>query len=332
MSSVRPSFDHALDNLEKSKAGRDYLAYMTTLLNSIEQQRNIRIIYAAEVHTNPLFHWSYTAPMDPEFELTFVYVGLNDTRQKDLPLSGTSGKRAWSGYDVRAALDLASTGSGVLTELFSSPIVYRNLQATPAQMHNFSFLDQMRRVLWRQNNVSPMLFHYHFMGGFIYDQEIDKQQAVLIGHYLNAIRFTLITEWLMLNRRGRVLEALSEDDTPQKLVEMDLDRVLDEMRAHLPTAVHAALGGFLKMRRDKGRLVKCERIPIIDEWIVRMSRERKTLVKEIAEEKESTANSKRDQLPLIGQYQPILRTVLSFDFSNEKDTATLATTKNSSDK
>lgn len=161
------------------------------LLDRIESERGIRIVYACESGSRA---WGFASP-DSDYDIRFLfirpeveYLGVIAPQDAiDLPLDGDLDAGGW---DVRKALGLLGKSNGALVEWLHSPIVYRE---------DDGFLERWRRAAREVFAPKFSIDHYR---GLAKQMVFGKLQAetVRAKDYLYALRAVLAAEWVFAGR------------------------------------------------------------------------------------------------------------------------------------
>lgn len=161
------------------------------LLQRIETERGIRIVYACESGSRA---WGFASP-DSDYDIRFLftrpereYLGIIAPQDAiDLPLDGDLDAGGW---DVRKALGLLGKSNGALVEWLHSPIVYRQ---------DDGFLDRWRSAA---RDVFAPKFSIDHYRGLAKQMVFGKLQteAVRAKDYLYALRAVLAAEWVFDGR------------------------------------------------------------------------------------------------------------------------------------
>lgn len=161
------------------------------LLDRIESERGIRIVYACESGSRA---WGFASP-DSDYDIRFLfirpeveYLGIIAPQDSiDLPLEGELDA---GGRDVRKALGLLGKSNGALVEWLHSPIVYRE---------DDGFLERWRKAAREVFAPKFSIDHYR---GLAKQMVFGKLQtdAVRAKDYLYALRAVLAAEWVFEGR------------------------------------------------------------------------------------------------------------------------------------
>lgn len=162
------------------------------LLNRIESDRGIRILYACESGSRA---WGFASP-DSDYDIRFLFAYPEKSYLQvvapcdaiDLPL--LEGDLDAGGWDVRKALGLLGKSNGALVEWLHSPIVYRK---TPG------FLDRWRAAAREVFSPKHSVDHYRGLAKQMVHGKLNAD-AVRAKDYLYALRAILAAEWVLAGR------------------------------------------------------------------------------------------------------------------------------------
>lgn len=146
------------------------------ILENLEREKNIKIVFAAEAGSRA---WSLDST-DSDYDIRFVYYYTNtrsylSLKQPKDVIDGFSEDRLydWQGWDITKALRLLSTINPGIVEWVYSPIIYLN-DSTRAD-----FPAVCRAVLEKQQRVIPLFYHYQSMAKSNYKKHIDGKNKVI---------------------------------------------------------------------------------------------------------------------------------------------------------
>jgi predicted nucleotidyltransferase len=167
------------------------LGRIQEMLDKIEQENKIRILYACESGSRA---WGFASP-DSDYDIRFIFAHPRNayvsvagiTSSIDLPMIGDLDAGGW---DMRKALGLLGKSNGALVEWLHSPIVYRE---DPRFLHR-----------WREaarNVFSPRAAAAHYRG-HAKQMWLGKLQgeSVRAKDYLYALRASLAAQWIHEDR------------------------------------------------------------------------------------------------------------------------------------
>lgn len=162
-------------------------ARIQSVLNRIEAERNVRILYAAESGSRA---WGF-ASEDSDYDVRFVYLqsikdylGIDLPRDVlDLPITDSLDVNGW---DMYKALGLFRKSNPPLFEWLFSPIVYRELG---------DFANSLRTLAREHYSARRMTYHYLNMTRNAYDV-IEGRTEVAAKKYLYALRPLICIRWI----------------------------------------------------------------------------------------------------------------------------------------
>lgn len=160
-------------------------------LNRIEQEHNVRVLYAVESGSRA---WG-VASRDSDFDVRFIYLRplewyLSILPQRDVIEEPINGQLDISGWDLRKALGLLRKSNPPLLEWLGSPIVYAD---------NYGLAERLREL--RREYFSPLscLHHYLHMAQGNY-REYLRGETVRIKKYFYVLRPILACAWIEKHR------------------------------------------------------------------------------------------------------------------------------------
>ena len=193
-------------------------------LHQIEQDHNVRILYAVESGSRA---WGF-ASQNSDFDVRFIYIHqpewyLSIREKRDVIEIPINDDLDINGWDIRKALGLFSKSNPPLLEWLGSPIVY---------LDNFRFADRLREMLRDSFSPQRCLYHYLHMatGNF---REYLKSDVVRVKKYFYVLRPILACCWI--EKYNAVppteFERLYRDAAlPAELVQ-EIDRLLERKKA-----------------------------------------------------------------------------------------------------
>lgn len=158
-------------------------------LKTVEEQRNVRILYACEAGSRA---WGIESK-DSDYDVRFIYaypreryLGLDVPRDViELPVTNDLDVNGW---DIYKALRLLRKSNPALLEWLHSPVVYLENSPTIAEMRDIA-----------QSLIAPKVclhYHYHHMASGNYQQYIKDKSPVLTKKYLYVIRPLIVQMYL----------------------------------------------------------------------------------------------------------------------------------------
>ncbi|SRR6266568_349094 len=156
-------------------------------LIQIEQEHNVRILYAVESGSRA---WGF-ASMDSDYDVRFIYLHpvewyLSIRKRRDVIECPISGDLDISGWDLPKALGLFSKSNPPLLEWLGSPQVY---------LDRFGLAERLRELMSVYYSPKRCMLHYLHMarGNF---REYLKGEAVRIKKYFYVLRPVLACLWI----------------------------------------------------------------------------------------------------------------------------------------
>ena len=161
------------------------------LLSEVEQEKNVRILYACESGSRA---WGFHSE-DSDYDIRFIYAAppatyLGVSTPQDTIEIAIKDDLDPGGWDVKKALGLLGKSNGPLIEWLHSPIVYIDRQ-------NFreNWQELCRKVL------QPSKLRHHYMGLAVQiSRKKLAEDAPSAKAYLYVMRALLAARWIELNR------------------------------------------------------------------------------------------------------------------------------------
>jgi len=210
------------------------------MLNDIEKQRNIKILYAVESGSRA---WGFASP-DSDYDVRYIYVRrLEDYVRVDEIRDTIEGPlddiMDFSGWDLRKALGLLRRTNPSLIEWAYSPIIYRTTpeweriaQTIPA------FFDPLSNM------------HHYFSMAQSNLQKHLKDECVKAKKYFYVLRPVLCCRWL------------EKHGTPSPVP-------FDELRsATLPQALDSVVDDLLERKKAADEAEKIAHIEALDAFLL----------------------------------------------------------------
>lgn len=233
-------------NMAAEQVSEEKCREIEDLLQKIEQQHKVRIVYACESGSRA---WGFASP-DSDYDIRFLfikpeadYVSVHDGIESiDLPLLGLLDAGGW---DVRKAAKLLGKSNGALVEWLHSPIVYR---AEPGFRERWQ--QAAREVFFPRASCD----HYR---GLAKQMLMGKLQAdaVRAKDYLYALRATLAAQWV----------GCGKGIPPVEFSQL-LEIAPAELRAEIPA--------LLAHKAQSAEGERMARQPVIDDFLDRCLAER----------------------------------------------------------
>ncbi|WP_127959826.1 nucleotidyltransferase domain-containing protein [Serratia microhaemolytica] len=156
------------------------------VLREIEQQRNVRVLYACESGSRA---WGFASP-DSDYDVRFLYVHppewyLTVESQRDVIELPIDDQLDVSGWELRKALGLYKQANPTLAEWLHSPVIYREMDET---------------VLWLQQHLahwfSPLRARWHYFSmarknflGYLQSEQVRLKKYFYVLRPLLAVRW-----------------------------------------------------------------------------------------------------------------------------------------------
>ena len=212
-------------------------------LNKIEQQEQVKIVYAVESGSRA---WGFPSA-DSDYDVRFIYVrphdwylSINVERKRDVierPISDDLDIRGW---DLRKTLVLFRKSNPPLLEWLGSPIIYREQGFVAAKLRELSADFYNRRAC---------SYHYRHMAQGNYRNHL-RGDEVWVKKYFYVLRPILAIRWLQQDL-GVV---------PTKFQDI-LEKTVDEPK------LTAAILNLIEKKKRGEELARGPRIPIISDFV-----------------------------------------------------------------
>lgn len=163
-------------------------------LDACELEHDVRIIYCAESGSRA---WGFASP-DSDYDVRFIYARPRDwylsfdvERRRDVIEYPIVDEIDINGWDLRKALYLFTRTNGALLEWLGSPIVYREIGETAANLRELA-----------SSHVSDiaLCYHYSHMARRNAQQFLEKDE-VKLKKYFYVLRPLLAIRWIQ-NGKG----------------------------------------------------------------------------------------------------------------------------------
>lgn len=154
-------------------------------LRGIEQEENVRILYACESGSRA---WGFPSK-DSDYDVRFIYVRpadwyLSIFEKRDVIERPISDRLDINGWDLRKALNLFRKSNPPLLEWLESPIIYRESHSIVEQIRQFSAF-----------SPKACMYHYLHMAKGNYREYLQREQ-VKLKKYFYVLRPVLACEWI----------------------------------------------------------------------------------------------------------------------------------------
>lgn len=236
--------NQGLDNSEQHPLPASVRTQVQQLLAEMEQERGIRILYAAESGSRA---WGFASP-DSDFDVRFVYKEpvdwyLRVRPGRDVIELHVDARLDISGWELRKALQLLAQGNVSLVEWLNSPLRYRE---------DGWFCTQQRALVEQVYRPERGIYHYLHMARGNYRTYLQRD-PVRLKKYLYVLRPLLLAAlWLErgLGMPPIVFEALVKGlVTDPELIQ--------------------AIAELLARKRSAGELAEGRQVPVIQAFLGR---------------------------------------------------------------
>lgn len=213
-------------------------------LSDIEQQQNVRILYALESGSRA---WGF-ASLNSDYDVRFIYIHhpdwyLSIRDQRDVIECPISNDLDISGWDLRKALGLFAKSNPPLLEWLGSPIVY---------MDEFELADQLRKILVSSFSPQRCMYHYLHMARRNYRVYL-KGEVVKLKKYLYVLRPILACIWI--EKHG-------------SMPPTEFGRLFGD--AKLSISLNTAIKDLLAVKMSGNELDTAPRVPVLNDFIEQM--------------------------------------------------------------
>lgn len=193
----------------------NYRLQINQALQTIEQEENIRILYACESGSRA---WGFPS-QDSDYDVRFIYLRpvewyLSIFEKRDVIERPINNMLDLNGWDLRKALNLFRKSNPPLLEWLQSPIPY---------MEKYSIAEQIRAISPLTFSPRSCMHHYLHMAQGNYRQYLQGEQ-VKIKKYFYVLRPILACEWIERNNTippmefDVLVEELVPEDSELKMV------------------------------------------------------------------------------------------------------------------
>jgi len=184
-------------------------------LNSIEQKKKIKILYACETGSRA---WGFPSP-DSDYDIRFIYMRERDwylsLSQKKDTIEVMDGDLDIAGWDLKKSLALLKKSNAALIERFQSPVEY---YADAAFKSSFNDLIKI------YYSPTAAFFHHYSLAKKFWEELKDKEE-VKLKSYFYMVRSILSCNWIIQDKSVlpmhiEGLMVLIEKDNRSKLREL----------------------------------------------------------------------------------------------------------------
>lgn len=163
---------------------------ITTILNQIEDEYKVKILYACETGSRA---WGFPSP-DSDYDIRFIYMHERDwylslSEKKDTIEFMLNEELDITGWDLKKSLILLKKSNAALVERFQSPIEYF---AKPG------FKGDFKKLI--QEYYSPTaVFYHHYSLAKKFLEDIKDRETLKLKKYFYFIRSLLSCNWIIRN-------------------------------------------------------------------------------------------------------------------------------------
>jgi uncharacterized protein len=159
-------------------------------LSQIEQNKNIKILYACETGSRA---WGFPSP-DSDFDVRFIYMHKRDwylslSLRKDT-MEHMDGDLDITGWDLRKCLTLLKKSNTPLIERFQSPIEYFSIPG---------FKEEFKQLVKNYYSPIAVFFHHHSLAVKFWEDLKGKEEFKL-KNFFYLIRSLLSCNWIIKDR------------------------------------------------------------------------------------------------------------------------------------
>ncbi|MCH8618218.1 nucleotidyltransferase domain-containing protein [Undibacterium sp. TS12] len=219
----------------------DIRAQILTTLQTVEQQHDVKVLFACESGSRG---WGFASP-DSDYDVRFIYVNKLDWYltvypERDVIELPVNAIYDVSGWDVRKALGLLRQGNATLIEWLSSPVVY---------MCDPVFHQAMLEAASEVHRPERSYYHYLHMATKNYRAHL-QGEIVKLKKYLYVLRPLLASLWIE-KQLGTVPMRF------QDLVEATIS----------DATLKTAIAELLVIKRRAGEAEMAKSMPVINHFI-----------------------------------------------------------------
>ncbi|GAB4478558.1 MAG: nucleotidyltransferase domain-containing protein [Anaerolineales bacterium] len=217
--------------------------YILSRLTQIEQEKQVKIVYACESGSRA---WGFPSP-NSDYDVRFIYVHplewyLSIGEKHDVIEYPPQGQLDINGWDFRKALRLLRKTNPPLLEWLGSPIVY---------CEKYTVAQGMRELAREYYSPAACLYHYLHMARGNYRDYL-QGEVVWVKKYFYVLRPLLAMRWI---EEGR------------GIVPTDFQVILREL--DLPQEIKTAINQLIERKKAGEELERAERIPLLSDFIDR---------------------------------------------------------------
>lgn len=199
---------------------------ISSKLSEIENEKNIKILYAVESGSRG---WGF-ASQDSDYDVRFIYIHplewyLSVNEKKDYIEVPINNLLDINGWDIKKALALYKKSNPPLLEWLSSPTVYTE---------KYGLAQKLRDILPDYFSPVPTIYHYFHIAKNKY-KEIMSTDSVKIKKYFYILRPIMACMWIEKNNTMPPMEfhKLLDDQPIERSLALEIDKLLSKKTAGL---------------------------------------------------------------------------------------------------
>jgi uncharacterized protein len=186
-----------------------------TILTNIEQQKQIKILYACETGSRA---WGFPSP-DSDYDIRFVYMHERDwylnLSQRNDTIEIMDGDLDITGWDLRKCLQLMKKSNAPLIERFQSPIEYYAASG---------FKSDFKKLVDNYYSPIAVFYHHHSLAKKFWEELKDKE-AYKLKSVFYLVRSLLSCNWILEDNSVLPMDIFglmqyATDEQKQKLHEL----------------------------------------------------------------------------------------------------------------
>jgi len=157
------------------------------ILSQIEQEKNIKILYACETGSRA---WGFPSP-DSDFDIRFIYMHERDwylslSVRKDT-IEIMDGDLDITGWDLKKSLSLLKKSNAPLIERFNSPIEYFSVPG---------FKNEFKELVNSYYSPIAVFFHHHSLAKK-FREDLEGKEEFKLKSYFYLVRSLLSCNWII---------------------------------------------------------------------------------------------------------------------------------------
>jgi len=163
---------------------------IATILNQIEEEKHVKILYACETGSRA---WGFPSP-DSDYDIRFIYLHERDwylslNEKKDTIEFMLNEELDITGWDLKKSLVLLKKSNAPLIERFQSPIEYYSIAG---------FKEDFKNLIKQYYSPAAVFYHHHSLAKKFLE-DIKDQEQVKLKQYFYFIRSLLSCNWIIQN-------------------------------------------------------------------------------------------------------------------------------------